>query len=446
MKLVRSIHDNHRDLPAEAFWTRDEFKRLRAGKVDEWRLLTTRAVIRFGGRIETIEEFRGLLEQEWPHERYRYAGKLKRISQLLAITSELPHDALEREVNKFWEGLPEERKELPFAVYNTLTGPLNPFSGTKIGWRDFFRKKHVRKYRSIIRRLQPEFVLLRHLDSDMEQISDDDFEQSRIKPKEMERWKKKLRKVDLLGEDESVIGLGRLRLRRNHWKINSNFNRSGKYFFTPQRLVLVRRKFMLFGFSLAAFRPLEAFVRPANKVFVFVRMIYHYISEPLKAIFRARPAFGPAIAGIAVYFALLADQLGNLFRPLVDWWRIHVNLELPNIGVAIDFAIQNPEIVTGFAGMFAFIRLGFIKAFLRGEELVVLPFEKANYLLMERTMVFGRWKVKGCNIVGAPEGIEYKIMFFDQDMATKFFVAAMTHEKVEPETQISQEVPLDSSN
>ncbi len=91
----------------------------------------------------------------------------------------------------------------------------------------------------------------------------------------------------------------------------------------------------------------------------------------------------------------------------------HINI--PDFNVSFKFVIENPEIVPGFAGIFAFVRLGFLKAFFRGEELVILPFEKASHVLIDRNMVFGRWKVNSCNIVGATEGIEYKMLFQDQE-------------------------------
>lgn len=445
MKLVRSIHDNHRDLPADVFWTREEFKRLREAKIDEWRLLTTRTAIKFidlgdGGLME-------VLEKEWPMEEFRFDGKLKRLGQILIISSNDPHEELEEHLMTFWRSLSGERKLLPFAVYNrSALSPLNPFAPIKVGLRQFFKKKHIRKAKSILRRFDPEFLLLRQLEDDFEAISEEEFERARIRPKDLDKWKKRLEKVDLLDPDEEVIGLGRMRLRRNHWKVNSNLNRSGKFFYTREKLVLVRRKFMIFGFSLAALRPLEAFVRPANKIIVFIRMIYHYVSEPIKALVRARPAFGPALAGIAVYFTLLADQLGELFNPVIDWWRANIGLQIPDLDATINFAVENPQILTGFAGIFAVIRLGFLKAFFRGEELVVLPFEKANYILMEGNLVFGRWKVKGCNVVGASEGIEYKMHIFDLEMATRFFVSILTFDEAESEqeaTAISQEISIE---
>ncbi len=443
MKLVRSIHDNHRDLPAEMFWTREEFERLQRGEIKDWRLLSTRAVVKFVDGVQTAEKFHEVLEDEWPKGELQFEGKLKNVAKILVIVSGLSHEDLENEFKEFWNRIPKERKVFSCVVVDRSDwNPINPFKDLKIRWRDIFKTKGIRNYRRQVRRLEPEFVLLRQLQEKFQPVSEEAFERANIKPKELERWKLKLQKVDLINPNDTVIGLGRLRLRRNHWTINSNFNRSGKFFFTKDKIVLVRRKFMLFGFSLATLRPLEAFVRPANKILVFIRMIYHYLSEPLKGIARARPAFGPALAGIAVYFTLLADQLGKLFSPIIDWVKVRIGFQIgipiPDIEFAINFALEYPEVVTGFAGLFAFVRWGFLKAFFRGEELVVLPFDEVHYILMDRNMVFGRWKVKGCNIVGAPEGIEYKIVFRDQEMAVKFFVSNLRKPQIISEEEKEQ--------
>ncbi len=447
MKILPSIHQNHKRIPEERFWTKKKYELLKEGKLYKWTLLTARAVIKF--TEETIDEtnFREVLENEWPTETFKIegAGKLKKAYQILIINAlEDMHDILEKTLSEFWDELDEEKRKHPLLIFNwTDKKVLNPFGSVKFSLRNLFSKDPKKRYRLTIRTLKPEIILIKQVGQELENITEEDLQKSRIKPKKLEKWKQKLLKTKKLEETEPILGVGRLRVARNHWKVNSNFNRSGDYFFTDKRLVLIRRKFLLFGFSPTIFRPLDAFVRPANKVIIFGRIIYRYVTEPIKAVVKIRPALGSLFAGIAVYLTFLRDKFHYLSAPLIEAWRtlgqwirqvFHVTV--PDFDVAFNFVIENPEIITGFAGIFAFVRVGILKAFFRGEELVILPFEKANYLLIDRNMVFGRWKVNGCNVVGVPEGIEYKMIFHDQEMAVKFFVSALRYPSVEETEKI----------
>ncbi len=51
---------------------------------------------------------------------------------------------------------------------------------------------------------------------------------------------------------------------------------------------------------------------------------------------------------------------------------------------------------------------------MRGEELIILPFDKLSTLFLDGSLLVGRWKVKGISTVKAPpNGLEYKMRLSD---------------------------------
>ncbi len=446
------------DIPDEMFITPAKFKELQLEGFPEWTLLSADVVCKsWFDTIESEEDIVHLFEEEWKNDTLGWSEHkhLKKVQKIII----LEHNLMELEKIaalqlEYWKNL--EKTPWLFIYDRGARKPSDPTEGMKFGWFGWIRNGKLVSLRAKISRMADWFWFIENINSfNIQKTKEEIIKQARIKKSDLDRWEKRARKANLWDEDEFLVDGGRIRVLRNHWKVNSNFNRSGRFVITNKRILMIRKKFFLAGLSPTALLPLPAFVRPANKVIMVARLVQSYLAVPIRALAQARPALSglwPAIAGLLVYVSFNVD-LSSIIDPIVAFFSnlSGIGALLPALSFGVQFALERPEILPSLAGMYALFRLGFIKAFFRSEEIVSLPFHQVRYLLIHNNMIFGRWEVKGIKTVGAKKGIEYRFRVSHHSVsrdnsllkfAISVFSHILTHGEIIDQEATAEEMPI----
>ncbi|MHA2028066.1 MAG: hypothetical protein ACXAC2_02000 [Candidatus Kariarchaeaceae archaeon] len=404
MAILKSINENHDNLPDDIFWNRKKWDESKQNPPESWYFHTRNIMIRHIKQIDTIEDLISCLEEEIINE--------KDVFHLnLVGTSNLSQDDWNNTISEYYmEKINSNTFELDKIQYFNLdnsNGVIQPFTQKVKLVRRIFGSK-ISKIQGQVNYLNTQLFTIQNRfapkprDTLLKQAGEKNVEK-------YNRWISRLEKAD--HDMSNIVEMGHARVRRNHYSVNSNFNKSGKLIITDKNTILIRRKFGIFGFSLFTLLPLLAFVRPANKLILVIRIFMQFVRIPLQILKGLRPLISaalPAIGGIIISTSLLNfDDITSALDPFED-----VPILSP-ISFGINFFAENPEAIPVAIGLFTGLRLIIPRLLKRSEEIVILPHENCNMLIANGSELIGRWSVKGSDLVKASKGIQYRFLISD---------------------------------
>ncbi|MFV2015810.1 MAG: hypothetical protein ACC656_10300, partial [Candidatus Heimdallarchaeota archaeon] len=392
MAILKSINQNFKNLPDTVFWNRDRWSDHKYGFGEDWIRLTRNVQIRYVATISNVNQIQTLLDDKIISE--------KKLNHLTIIKNN------QVELSKWYKIITTHFEEIlkskEFDVntwqYFMIEGSdhlINPFS-EKIPLlrriRATKKSKIQRKYKRLESRI---YLLQNNLEHKDQSLL---LKQSRIKnEKKFNTWKSRLEKRG--HSTTNIFEMSSVKVLRNHYTVNSNYNKSGKVIVTDENLILIRRKFSLLGLSFGSLLPLLAFVRPANKFIVIVRIFMEFLRVPFQIVRGLKPALSatlPAIGGLFVSYSFFnLNKVSEFFNDLFS------SVVLQPVGLGIEFFVEHPGMIPAFFGVFTGIRFLLQRFLFRGEEIVILPHNLCTQLLLDGNQLIGRWKVKGSDLVNA---------------------------------------------
>ena len=290
---------------------------------------------------------------------------------------------------------------------------INPFESLESNLWERIRQGKKRRALREIKRMTHYEPMLQYLLKDRREnrTREEMLSQAKIKTDKLQNWMERLKQAKMWDDDERILDMAHIRLNRNHYSVNSNFNKSGKLIVTNKKLVFAKQSFSLFGFGLAALIPLIVFARPANKIIALGRVLVQYLKVPFQAIRPIISASWPAIAVTVVSLNFInISAITNFFNNLFD--------HLPSLSLVVptvSFMVKNPWTIATFGGFYTFFRWGILKLFFRKEKLIILPHDQLEFVIATNREIIGRWKVKGSQTVRAKDGIEYRVKIRSYD-------------------------------
>ncbi len=425
MAIFKKLNDNHQNISDDELWTKSKYNYIVENGFTDY----TRLNLKFFAKsvyenISSEDEINELLTRLW-------RPKLDKTFDVLVlhnneVNAEIWHDKqleiwqtlqsrdLDDEYKNRWLFIFDIAANIIFTPNlsengsNSLTSRLNPKNYSR---NRFERQLKNSKYAQHI--LQN--IFNRDIDLPNEEVI---IKQLKKSDKSVEKWKSRLKKRNYWDEDEEIIQAGSMHVTRSNWKVRSNLTRRGRFLITNKRMIYVRRKFAFFGFG--ALIPLFVFVRPSNKLLLFFQTIFQIIKVPLQLFKAIKPgisAMGPVAIGFAFSFSFID------FSELKEFWTSLSSLipGLDFIGLGVGWVIENPEVIPVIAGFWVLINNLLRLLFMRGEELIILPYNQLSTLFLDGSMLVGRWKVKGVSTVRAPEnGLEYKMRIQDLNRESEY--------------------------
>lgn len=415
MAIFKKLNDNHQDLPDNELWDKSKYNTVRQnGFIDYTRLNRKFYAKSVFEEISSEDEIKEILSKLWRSK------KDNTFDVLVLHNNIVPAKIWQNQQLEIWKIL--QTRNLEEGYQNRWLFIFDQNANTIIipdlidkKKRSFLSKLNPRNFtqtkfhREINNGKFAQYTLQSIFEKDI--VNPDQellIKQLNKSEKSVEKWKQRLIKRNYWEEDEVIVQAGSMHVTRSNWKVRSNLTRRGRFIMTNKRMIYVRRKFAFFG--LGALIPFLVFVRPSNKVLLFFQTIFQIFKVPIQLFKAARPALGPVAVGFAFSFSFLD------FSAFTDFWS-KITSYIPGfdfIGFGIGWIIDNPQILPVIAGFWVLINSAIRLIFMRGEELIILPYDQLSTLFLDGSMLVGRWKVKGISTVKAPpNGLEYKMRLKD---------------------------------
>ncbi|MCE7736070.1 MAG: hypothetical protein GPJ54_14405 [Candidatus Heimdallarchaeota archaeon] len=422
MAIFKKLNDNHQDLPNSELWDKSKYEAVKQNGFIEYTRLNRKFYAKsIFEDISSEDEIKEILSKLW---RSKEDGTF---DVLVLHNNNMPSETWQNKQLEIWKilktrDLEEGYKNGWLYVFdlntNTVIIPdVNEKHKTsrlsRFNPRNFAQNKFQRELRNA---RFAQYTLQSIFDRALVNLDQESIvKQLNKSEKSLDKWKERLIKRNYWDEDEVIIQGGSMHVNRSNWKVRSNLTRRGRFIMTNKRLIYVRRKFAFFGFG--ALIPFLAFVRPSNKVLLFFQTIFQIMKVPIQLFKAARPAMGPIAVGFAFSFSFLD------FSIVMEFWS-KITSYIPGldfVAFGLGWVIKNPQALPVIAGSWVLINNALRLIFMRGEELIILPYDQLSTLFLDRSLLVGRWKVKGISTVQAPpNGLEYKMQLRDLNKDSEF--------------------------
>ncbi|OLS18388.1 MAG: hypothetical protein HeimC2_44430 [Candidatus Heimdallarchaeota archaeon LC_2] len=422
MAIFKKLNDNHLDLPNEELWDRSKYRTIKEnGFLDYTRLNNKFYAKSIYDKISSEEEIEEILTKFWRSKND------KTFDVLVIHENEVSAKIWQNKQLEIWENLQSKEYDKEYNIRwlfifdmneNTIITPDKPESAkgsilSKFNPKNYYPNKFQRELKN---KRFAQYTLQSIFSNEQEIIEHEIIvKQLNKSEKSIEKWKQRLKNRNHWDEDEEIIHAGSMHITRSNWKVRSNLTRRGRFIMTNKKMVYIRRKFAFFGFG--ALIPLFVFVRPSNKLLLFFQTIIQILKVPIQLFKVIRPVAAPVVVGFAFSFSFFD------FSSIREFWSNITSLipGLDFLSFGIGWVIENPQVLPVIAGSWVLINNAIRLIFMRGEELIILPYEQFSTLFLDGSMLVGRWKVKGISTVRAPEnGLEYKMRLRDLNNDSKF--------------------------
>lgn len=416
MAIFKKLNDNHQDLPDNELWDKSKYETAKQDGFTEYTRLNRKFYAKsIFEEISSEDEIKEILSKLWRSKND------KTFDVLILHNNNVSSEIWQNRQLETWKILETRNLEEGYQNRWLFIFDLNsnniiiPDLNDNKQEKSWLSKLNPRNFTQT--KFQREMKNGRFAQYTLQSIFDEDIvnpdqeiiiKQLKKSEKSVEKWKQRLIKRNYWDEDEVIVQAGSMHVTRSNWKVRSNLTRRGRFIMTNKRMIYVRRKFAFFG--LGALIPFLVFVRPSNKILLFFQTIFQILKVPIQLFKAARPALAPVAVGFAFSFSFL-----NL-SVFTDFWS-KVTSYIPGldfIGFGIGWVIDNPQILPVIAGFWVLITNAIRVIFMRGEELIILPYDQLSTLFLDGSLLVGRWKVRGISTVRAPpNGLEFKMRLRD---------------------------------